>query len=81
MTKLLKTSRRKLSLLLGFLISLIPIATAVITLNYLGLSFDDEGASSTSSSLDKKDWQRKWLIFFAWFYIVSYILGLLFIRV
>lgn len=67
--------KRKTGLLIAFAISLIPIATAIITVNYLGLSFGDE------TELDPKNWQRKWLIFFAWFYIVSYSLALLFVRV
>jgi hypothetical protein len=71
----IKTIKRKTSLLIAFAISLIPIATAIITLNYLGLTLDDK------HDIDSKDWQRKWLIVFAWLYVISYILGLLFIRV
>lgn len=71
----LKTLKRKTGLLIAFAISLIPIVTAIITINYLGLSLGDE------SDIDAKDWQRKWLIFFAWFYIISYVLALLFVRV
>jgi hypothetical protein len=71
----LKTIKRKTSLLIAFAISLIPIATAIITLNYLGLTLDDQ------HDINSKDWQRKWLIVFAWLYVISYILGLLFIRV
>lgn len=62
------------SLLIAFAISLIPIATAIITLNYLGLTLNDD------KTVDPKDWQRKWLIVFAWLYVISYVLGLLFIR-
>lgn len=71
----LKLVKRKTSLLIAFAISLIPIATAIITLNYLGLTLNDD------SEIDAKDWQRKWLIVFAWLYVISYVLGLLFIRV
>lgn len=71
----IKTLKRTTGHLIIFLLSLIPIATAIITINYLGLSFSDE------SDIDAKDWQRKWLIFFAWFYIVSYVLALLFVKV
>jgi hypothetical protein len=67
--------KRNTSLLLAFAISLIPIATAIITLNYLGLTLNDD------HEIDSKNWQRKWLIVFAWLYVISYVLGLLFIRV
>lgn len=71
----IKTLKRTTGLLIIFLISLIPIATAIVTINYLGLTFSDD------SDIDAKNWQRKWLIFSAWFYIVSYVLTLLFVRV
>lgn len=77
MPKVIKTVKYNVSLIIAFLISLIPIATAIITLNYLGMTFDEKN----DSKIDANDWQRKWLIFFAWFYIISYILGLLFVSV
>lgn len=77
MPKAIKTMKYNLSLIVTFLISLIPIATAIITLNYLGLTFEEKD----SMEIDSKDWQRKWLIVFSWLYVVSYILGLLFIRI
>lgn len=48
---------------------ILTIVTYVVTLTYLGWSF-----SSKDVTLDSEDWRRKWLIFFAWFYLVSTIL-------
>lgn len=39
----------------------VPIVTAVITLNYLGMTYSEEEVD-----MDPQDWRRKWLIFFAW---------------
>lgn len=48
--------------LIGFVLS---IATLIITLSYLGSSF------KAPASIDPTDWKRKWIIFFAWFNLVS----------
>lgn len=47
----------------------LALTTAILTLSYLGTSFE------SVKPLDASDWRRKWLIFFAWFNLVG--LGLL----
>lgn len=52
----------------------LSIATAVITLTYLGWTFDDP------ENIYPKDWKRVWVIFFAWlnaaFIILLFLFGL-----
>lgn len=47
---------------IGFSLS---IATLIITLSYLGPTFEEP------SKIDPNDWKRKWIIFFAWFNLVT----------
>lgn len=47
-----------------FLSSLLGIITCILTLMYLGMSFNNP------EIIDPRDWKRKWIIFFAWFNLV-----------
>lgn len=49
----------------ALIIICIPIITHILTLIYLGTSLD------SSYSIDLQDWKRKWIIFFAWFGLIS----------
>lgn len=65
------TSAAAMQLLQMFLY-LIPILTAVITLSYLGYTFQDDQAD-----IDPADWRRKWLIFFAWLTVAVMVLNII----
>jgi|688.fasta_scaffold1492022_2 hypothetical protein len=48
-------------ILLG--VSILPMMTNILILVYLGHTF------TPSKSIDPEDWKRKWIIFFAWYYL------------
>lgn len=56
-------------MLVALTLYILTIVTYVLTLSYLGWTF-----STKDLKLNPEDWRRKWLIFFAWFYLVSTIL-------
>jgi len=49
----------------GFLPFALSVATNVITLNYLGMSFD------STNVLDANDWKRKWILVLAYIQVIS----------
>jgi hypothetical protein len=50
---------------LGFLSLVLPMATNIITLMYLGMNFESSG------TLDPEDWKRKWVLVFAYLQVVG----------
>lgn len=47
---------------------IIPIITSILTLQYLGMTFDE------NIEIKSDDWRRKWIIFFAWLNLVMTLL-------
>lgn len=47
--------------LLQLFLYLVPLLTAILTLNYLGYTYMDDQVD-----IDPYDWRRKWLILLAW---------------
>jgi len=56
--------------------NIIPIMSAIIVLNYLGPTFSDDDIV-----IESDDWRRKWLIFFAWFSLVSIFITMIVIMI
>jgi hypothetical protein len=58
--------------LIQLFLLLVPIATAVIVLTYLGpwINKDDQ-------EIDQADWRRKWLVIFAWLTVLTVALNIL----
>ena len=54
---------------------IIPIITSILTLTYLGVSFNE------NIEINADDWRRKWIIFFAWLNLVLTALMILLILV
>jgi hypothetical protein len=57
-------------------LNIIPIMSAIIVLNYLGPTFSDDDIV-----IESNDWRRKWLIFFAWFSLVSIFMTMILIMI
>lgn len=57
---------------LAGIILLLPLISAIITISYLGLTFSEHDIV-----LHTDDWRRKWLIFFAWLYIIIFVIVIL----
>jgi quinol-cytochrome oxidoreductase complex cytochrome b subunit len=59
--------------LIQLFLLLVPIATAVIVLTYLGpwIHKDDD------QEIDQADWRRKWLVIFAWLTVLTVALNIL----
>ena len=59
--------------LIQLFLLLVPIATAVIVLTYLGhwVHKDDD------QEIDQADWRRKWLVIFAWLTVLTVALNIL----
>lgn len=51
--------------------TILPVLISVCTLIYLGWTFDN------NDEIDKNDWKKKWIIFFAWLGLVSSVLLLI----
>jgi hypothetical protein len=58
---------------LAFLPFVIPVATNIITLLYLGINFE------VNSPLDPEDWKRKWILILAYLQVIG--VGFLFVYV
>ena len=52
---------------------LVPIATAVIVLTYLGPWISPD----TQHEVDLHDWRRKWLVIFSWLTVLTIALNIL----
>lgn len=59
--------------LISLFIASIPLISAFITISYLGTTFTEKDLV-----LNTEDWRRKWLIFFAWVYIIVFAVSLLY---
>ena len=51
---------------------LVPIATAVIVLTYLG-----PWVSHDNVEVDPQDWRRKWLVIFSWLTVITVAMNIL----
>jgi len=51
---------------------LVPVATAVIVLTYLG-----PWVSHDNVEVDPQDWRRKWLVIFSWLTVLTIALNIL----
>ena len=71
-SNIIKMSTAGIVYLLQLFLYLIPMLTAIITLSYLGYTFDEE----QQPDLEVADWRRKWLIFFAWLTVVVMVLNI-----
>jgi hypothetical protein len=58
-------------MIVAFLPLIIPIATNIITLTYLGTNFE------VNSPLDPEDWRRKWILVLAYLQVIG--VGFLFV--
>lgn len=58
--------------LVQLVLLLVPVATAVIVLTYLG-----PWVSHDNVEVDPEDWRRKWLVIFSWLTVLTIALNIL----